>query len=641
MRITKYIISIIITLLVFAFIGESYVWYINGFENEYDYVTFYLQKDTTQTEMITDLKTVAQKHNVNIFTVKRTIKSAFEENIDIYASPDVKENLLKQSNIAVGYYHSIFLGTISINIHSFEEIPDISKINTYQVIGTDDNIVKFKRELINKYAGAFPRKGSPSDSSFHIGLVWSIALVFLLLLTLYNVALLKKEVLIRLVSGELLINYILKNSIMDMVFYIILFVTSLYIMKTSTNSFFHVEISITSYAIFVMINSLIYFTLLLTDYKKDMASKTSAKKLLRFSYIFKSFTIFVAIFVMAGSINLIFEGVLFYKQKEFFERYNDYSYIMLPSQENEFEETNQLKDSMYQRFLSKNQTLALIDLGKDEYDRSYVFADTGAISHLKEQIPELKDYQFEAKVYFIIPDKYSQNQIKKPLHKEFFSRYYRGNFKYNEIYYSHNIDIIALEGMDNVKSEWKKNPIIILNNISAQNLQHMNYGYIWQATMINISENQWNEFVLQNGYEQEVAYKTNVYKNYNYTWLMLKREMIIGIVLFGIILGLEGIIICTILKYEYSVNAAELSIKKIMGHNLFARNLRIILVTICYGLLGVIISILTSVILKLAAPVFIIVGGLGILLLEILFIIRYVYKFENVNIQKILKGGNL
>ncbi|AOY77592.1 hypothetical protein [Clostridium formicaceticum] len=644
MKIAKYITSILLTIIVLVFIGETYVWNINGFETEYPYVTYYLQKNTTQSEMISDIYSSANKHNIQVFVVDRKIENALLENISIYGTDGIKTYLSKNSDIVPGTFDSIFLGKSSIQIYPFEDIPDISKINTYRVIGKKEDIIKFKQDLVDKYGGAFPREGYISlNSSLNILLVWVIVLSLFLLLTLYNIALEKKEVIIRLVSGERLTDFVFRKMIIDIVFYSLLFVIIVSTMNIFINATYHLNISIICMVIFIIINSLSYTLFFITDYKKDMATKNSEKRVLRISYIYKIFTIFITIIIMVGCVDLIYEGINFYKQKDFFLKYKDYSYVMLASLSDDSDElSGRLLNILYKKYLSEGKALSLVYLGNDYYnDDNYIFADSGALDYLKDIIPEVKNKKLENKVYFIKPKDYSKSGNEHDLAKDFFTTYYKGNFEYEEIYYENNTEVIALTGVDGVDSTLKKNPVILLNNIIAEKLENIYYRYIWQATMFRISDKEWHTFITENNFQNEIAYKTNAYKNYIHYWQILKRGMIIGIALLGIILLLEGIIINNILSCEYSVNAVELSIKKVVGYGLLGKHKKILITTILFGFIGLTLAVVVSYFLGITSYYFMIAGGLIVILLELVIVVRYVYKLENINVQKILKGGSL
>lgn len=106
-------------------------------------------------------------------------------------------------------------------------------------------------------------------------------------------------------------------------------------------------------------------------------------------------------------------------------------------------------------------------------------------------------------------------------------------------------------------------------------------------------------------------------------------------------LFLEFIIINSIIKLEYKVNAIELSLKKIMGYNTFQKNKKIMLMSILTTFLSIGISIVISIILKTNELYCLALGGIVVLSIELTTIIYYVNKIEKYNIQRILKGENL
>jgi len=228
----KYITSAILFCIVFVFIGEFYVWHLEFFDSEFDYTTFYLQRDTTQAEMINDIIIAAKDNGVGVFTIDRKIENIFSATLNIYCTDGVAEYLNKKSNLISGSYKSIFLGNVDVNILPFFEIPDISTQTVYSLIGDYDAQVVFKQTLVDKYAGKFPQRGNSSnDTPLMIFGVWFIVLSLFLLMTLYDVALLKKEVIVRMISGEHLSHFVARNVLKDIIAYIVLFVFSILIVS--------------------------------------------------------------------------------------------------------------------------------------------------------------------------------------------------------------------------------------------------------------------------------------------------------------------------------------------------------------------------------------------------------------------------
>ncbi|MOA42730.1 hypothetical protein D3C78_1648030 [compost metagenome] len=108
-----------------------------------------------------------------------------------------------------------------------------------------------------------------------------------------------------------------------------------------------------------------------------------------------------------------------------------------------------------------------------------------------------------------------------------------------------------------------------------------------------------------------------------------------------LVLFLEFIIISSIIKLEYEVNAIELSIKKVLGYSMLEKNKSIILMTFITTIFSIALAVFMAFIFNLDKIYYIATGGVIILLLEWVVISFYIHRIEYVKIQKILKGGNI
>ena len=104
---------------------------------------------------------------------------------------------------------------------------------------------------------------------------------------------------------------------------------------------------------------------------------------------------------------------------------------------------------------------------------------------------------------------------------------------------------------------------------------------------------------------------------------------------------METALISTVIRLDYSVNAKELAIKKVLGYSVFEKNRKIFAITIGVMLLGMIASVVISSVYKIANP-FTVAAGCGILsAAEIVIILMNIIKTEKAQLVKILKGGSL
>ncbi len=640
-KLIKYFTSILLFLIALIFVGEIYVWHLESFETEYPYVTFYLQKDTTEREMIDDIHETAGKEEVSVFVVERAINSLFSEDINIYGTDETVSTLLAAtSDVRDGSYDSIFLGKVNVTYHNWQEIPNIGKVNNYYVIGEDENILEFKKALVNKYAGKFPQTGYQMlNSKQYIGIVWGCVILFIVLFTLYEIASLKKNIIIRITMGEQILYFVLKQIVCDIVVYLLLFTGLMHLLKNYTNTFFRINTSIIFLVLLLLLNSMVYLWLFFTDYKQDMQTKKSAMNVLRISYVYKMFISILIILLMTGCFELIVQGVDCYRQKPFFEEHKEEFYITLGGRD--FDDAKNLFVKFYDYAMEQEKEMWLIDLENWETDAEYILADRGATDYLLEKIPELQEMELENKLYYILPEKYADMPDVVSEMEHLWSSYCERNGAFEMITYDDNLWLMAISNMGKVNSALKKNPVVIFNHMEDVKLsEYSTHLYLGNATVFNLTDTEYDNIIQENHFEEQLHYKTNVYENYLYFWTIMKRNMFMGIVLLAILFILEGLIIKSILKYEYTVHAKELLLNKIQGSSFLHRHKRIIRLQLIEWA-GLAIAVLVCFFLEYSATPYLILGGILIMILEQIFIVGYAHKLSNVNISKIFKGGLL
>lgn len=638
MKLIKYITSFILFFITLIFIGEIYVWNLDSFETEYKYVTFYLQENTTKSEMLNDIVVAAEKENVSIFVVDKKFTSLYTETINIYTTNKEAQNFLAlNSMVKEGRYESIFLGQVNVEYFEWFDIPDIEKIEYYYVIGKDENIINFKKLLVDKYAGRFPKNSNQiMNTQFSVGVVWFCVIAFLLLLTFYEVAKLKKIIILKIAIGERISIFIIKKLILDIIIYSTVFLSLFYMLSLYTNTFYLKNMTILYFGLFLFLNSLSYLFLFFTDYKKDMQTLKTAKSVLKISYLYKIITSVVLIITMTGCIELIFEGINYYKQKDFFEMKQNYYYITVGG--SNIEDAKEMLNKYYTQGRKTEKKIGLIDLGKWLTNVEYILADQGAVDYLYTRIPEIQNKILENKIYYLVPEQYQNKDIYNDM-KSICYTYYEAEYDYEIIEYKKTSWVMAISNSGKIKSTLKKNPVIILNNMDFVEIPNSSMLYIGNATMYSFSDKEF-ENIASSNFFGDMYYKTNVYENYKYFWNMMKRNMLMGIVFLMILLILEGLILRTVLKYEYQINAKELLLNKMNGNSFFYRQKKIILLLLG-GWLSLIISITISIILGFSATLYILISGILVLLMEHLLVILYSHKLDKANISKIFKRGML
>lgn len=676
----KYLIFFVLVIISTIIIGDSFQDYVNTFENQLTYVTMNPSDPIDDEEVLNDLITSANRNNVGLILTEGKNESNFSNKTDIYFTNGLKNYINQDLLIEEKEYESIFFGSHIVNFHDFSDIYKISEKDTFYLVGSDEDNYNFKMELIEKYGGSHPRKGSENLSvKTSIIFLWIIISLITLFMTYYDMLMQKKENFIKISLGEKTSTIILKNILFDTGVFIFIFGISNYFLSFYTNSFFQISVSILALLILIILNSLIYFNLYRLNYKEMMHRKNGSIKLLSVNYGIKILTTALTMIILSANIVVIFEAYSFYTQKDFFENYSDYNYVTFftrPKQNqtniNELQldsDKRDLRDSklsikLYKENFNKANATTQLSFGiTDHLEKNkiwnMIYMNKNTKDYLVDNVKELdKDIFNEEKIYFILPkelynDPDSQSYKDQILTWTNWSLDYNNNYNFQHEFlkYDSNINLISTTPITEVtatKSTYIQNPIIIYNNINEElhNFE-VTKPNTWntfnQDIMYRMTPEEILNFAKENDFDVNKDSLTiiNVYDDYINQWNTLKKSMTLSIGLSLLFLLLEFIIIFIILKLEFSVNATELLIKKVLGHGMFSRNKSIFTITVITTILSVIVSSIVSLILGFLYITYIILIALVILTIESIFIYYFVKKLEKVNIQKILKGGNL
>ncbi len=117
----KYIISFFLFLAVFLFIGESYTYFLENFQNSYTQVGYFLPTGESEQRMNSCILEKADDFGTSVFALEKKDQGAFSRTITIYASDGVKEVLRNEWNIKPGTVNSFFSGTTTLSFEPFEK----------------------------------------------------------------------------------------------------------------------------------------------------------------------------------------------------------------------------------------------------------------------------------------------------------------------------------------------------------------------------------------------------------------------------------------------------------------------------------------------------------------------------------------
>lgn len=357
MKKIKYYSSLVIILVAWILISEIYVLHMENFQSEFPYMTFYRPYKVSQEVMIEEISKSATANSLKLFVVEHKINSLSSKEINIYSTTDVSKDLNKKSYVSVGSYNSIFLGKVKVSYRHLSEIANIDDFSYYYYIGEKENAIELKKELVDKYGGKFPKEGYMTQNyRQNVVVVWGLAFSFLLLLSAYQILLEKKMLAVRILMGESLGIIILKKVSLDILIWSSeIFITQVLI-GTYGNTFAGYQISYMLFLVFLLISCLLYIPLFKMDVQKSIKN-VAGKGVLIFSYAYKIVIIAIFVILTVGCMKLIFSGIDYYKQKEFFWLHKDYVYSKIELEDSE--ETNRVRFEFYHRCLAEEKVITL------------------------------------------------------------------------------------------------------------------------------------------------------------------------------------------------------------------------------------------------------------------------------------------
>ena len=635
MKKIKYLVAILVFFITFVLIGEFYVWHLYTFPSEFPSTTLYLQEGQNKEDLLRDVVSAADETGVDVFVVDIEMNSAVSVTMHIYGTKNVTGKL-KNCKIEGGSYRSLFLGSIDIEMETLESIPTDFIPEKFFLTGSYADNIRFKQLLINEYAGNFPKQiENTHQYIFMIVGLWFVVFTLLLLISLYDLALIKREGIVRMVSGEPLTTFVSRNILKDFCAFSAIFFWVLLLTNTFTKSTFFLCITLVLFIVFLVINTLLNMKLLKVDFRKDTGSKQSAKDILKISYFYKCVAIVFTIFVVSVNVQLIGQGTAYFRQKEFFEQHKDYYYINVSTYSGNTENSN---TQILEKLLSDHRHLTLVDLQASNDGVEYIYSDSTSKNYLCHQIPSVENFEFKSKIYFFIPEEFIDDASVKESALEVWSTYYRDCFDYEFIQYN-NANILAIRDMGtSIESNYFANPIIIYNNLGSSNFgAFFNLEYIVAGTLFNIEEDDLMS-IDSNG---QINYTTNANENYLFHIEAARRSIITGVVILGLILILNLVISKSMLYYEYKIRAAEYTLKKILGENPLVSNMRVFLLSAVSAVLATAISSIIMLVWENQNFMYNIFGGMMVVFLDFCITGYYIHIVSRISITRVLKGGSI
>lgn len=472
MKRNKFFLQITILVLTFFLCFEQSSAYIDDIMWTMPVVSVKSTEEMSAEEIVNYIIQKSEKEDVDIFVSDLKSRSDIVDESDIYSSEKVRHLLKKKYKISSGKYNSAFGTGVQIKFNDLKKFRTENDFVSVFFLCEPSEAEAFVKQVnyelseygvkaeLNRYD-----RGTPSEKK--IALIWSIALVALLILTVYDVSYQKKESTVKAIHGENLAHIVFKNIASDFLIYSVTALVLFLIFRYLYGNYPFVKETIIFVGIIEILNSLCYFALLNVNIKKDLSVNAENGVTYYSSYILKLFSIFISMILIVLSFSSINHGISFFKTTKIYSEMSDKSFISI--------QPDELNDGDIFAAIS-----VINDIGNkiyiDYYDsatpimfsKALGFGNSDIVvvnSNAEKYLKSFFDFDSNYKGLLVFaPEKYKGDTLLQSVIENFYSDY---GWKEKTVFYKESMEIPVLDNEFSVENMKSTNPIIFYFNIDS------------------------------------------------------------------------------------------------------------------------------------------------------------------------------
>lgn len=662
MKKVKYIISFFLLSLSLILNCELYQSYLESCTINFYYIMAeYLPTDECEVNVCQAIKNKSNEYNVKPFAITKDVKSAFTSEITIYAENETAKALKDEYGIFQGEFKSIFSGKTTVNIKSMDEFTADENVpwRNFYFVGEIENIVNLRENIEDDgYFVSDSVLGEERNiNQYAVIGVWVLVCVVLFLLTMLDIQFQKKENFVRISLGKAAGKLIIKNIIADLTVLVLMFMLIKFVLSLFAYTGYKSKLTFLLFAVTLVLNSLLYLSMLNYNYKQVLYGANIKNGLLSNCYVIKAISMMITVAVFSANITLLYENISLLSQYHKVDTFKNYQFVNIAQYGDSDENLMPGTDAFL--YLNRKNEICYSIAGITSDNISLIIVDKKSAEVLMElSKDEIDSIPGDYRVYYPkndnIKKKFAEDMYEHgldyvlPLKSETKGDCVAYSGNKTGIYFNFNVGEFdeSISGFFVVKQ-----PVFLVCNFDKEMFgkNEDDIDFIdFCNVMYLVTENDINEMVESLDSlkgcridSMPVVERCNEYRS------NIERTILLSFVISVFMLFLEIAIISTIIRLEYTINATELALKKVLGYSIYKRNSMIFKLNIFSALIGIITVIVATLMAKFAEILglshwySVVVAGIILLLIEWPVMIFYIVKTEKVNVAKILKGGSL
>lgn len=365
MKKIKITAAALLCLIYIVFAGETAYFQIT--DKAYENFNFiYFSKVYNAEILAKDISETAEKYDCYGFFI---VYDESDESHDTYCCTDGDiEKIQDILYLKEEQFNTIISGTYNIEFTTIGSWTNTDKIiDGFYVDGDENNVFSFYRELNEKYDCTKMGRSDYFNKAYIVG---AVCIILILLLTIYDVLSLKRNVCISLTLGNSLVKEVAKNQAFDSAAFMLIGILIFFLMKDLTA----VSLILREYIFFVVIlcilNALVFCLLFAVDICSTLKNNNDSSVFLPLNHTLKfiSTTALILLIVFAYGIR---DNVQKYKAGEEFKKYFEgYSYIEVSESPLWASEIDK-RQSEQNSFSENNEISRLIEQELEDYNKFF------------------------------------------------------------------------------------------------------------------------------------------------------------------------------------------------------------------------------------------------------------------------------
>ncbi len=582
------------------------------------------------------LKKDIEKNGFPCFFVANADNSELQHDLSVYVDDiDVKQALIKRTNLKSGVYHSYMNGITKITYYSIKDITYNNFCNNPSLlIGDESRQNEVYDQLKSKYAIKPPCIMQAEETDMVV-IIWGLVAIFIVVINSSDIIRKKKEVLLKMVYGTDLLRLVIQMIVFDILSFEIVYFAARYLVSQFIDGAYKPLLGFAIYEIGCIIAAALNSLFFTMDIRGVLRNVLAGRRMLRLMHVLKGVTIAISVFTVVTNLWSLKEQT-FGENPHIETLYQDGMFLRLKGSAMDLEDNKVSSDAIWNEWYHKEYDVVrpMISVKIIEDSTPVILVN----SYGKQLLPSsLRDKTGNGVTVF-----YHKKCIEKEIIDAVLPQYAEGkNIKCQYQNYDQSVTVPYIHDDKMNSFQTSRNPIIVycdetirfditlfcdtkdvIYQMSEDTLQQLSEKYNLKAKKIQ-------------------TIHTNVAQFYKYQHSLWKRVLRFLTSLCIVVMFMNLCITYFICNLEYRIHGMEHALKRIHGYSIYGRNDRQFIQLNIISIISCLIVILLGALFHLYSVASCIFVSMAIVLLENLVMLGFVVKIEKQEIKKILKGGCL